>query len=199
MVREIREWGVKPRRVTGDSWYSRVENLKFIINQRLGFLFGIEKNIIVSNEPQKYCKVSTLEMADEGLVTHLKEVGFIKLLSKDFKKADSRHYILYLPEREKLKETTRSKFITIYDFHWGFETFHRALKQECGICRFMVRNTQASETHIFCSLHAFIKWELMRSKKIISNWYEVQRNLFTLVVREHILASLSSDVIVENT
>jgi len=55
------------------------------------------------------------------------------------------------------------------------------------------------ETHIFGSLHVFIKWELMRSKKIISNWYEIQRNLFTLVVREHILASLSSDVIVENT
>ena len=55
------------------------------------------------------------------------------------------------------------------------------------------------ETHIFCSLHAFIKGELMRSKNIISNCYEVQRNLFTLVVREYIFASLSSDVIVENT
>ena len=126
-------------------------------------------------------------------------MGFIKLLRKEFKKADSRHYILYLPEREKLKETTRSKFITIYDFHWGFETFHRALKQVCEICRFIVRDTQAMETHIFGSLHAFIKLELMPSKTIISNWYEVQRNLFALVVREHILASFSSDVIVENT
>ena len=128
MVREIREWGVKPRIVTGDSWSSGVENLKFIINQKLGFIFVIEKNIIVSNELQKYWKVSTLEITDEGLVTHLKELGFIKLLRKDFKKADSRHYILYLPEREKLKETTRSEFITIHDVYWGFETFHRALK-----------------------------------------------------------------------
>ncbi|MCC3436853.1 MAG: hypothetical protein JGK30_24555 [Microcoleus sp. PH2017_40_RAT_O_B] len=31
---------------------------------------------------------------------------------------------------------------------------------------------------------------MMRSKKIISNWYEVQRNLFTLVVRDPILANL---------
>ncbi|TAH15314.1 MAG: IS701 family transposase, partial [Oscillatoriales cyanobacterium] len=38
--------------------------------------------------------------------------------------------------------------------------------------------------------------ELMRSKKIISNWYEVQRNLFTLVVRDPILANLSSDGII---
>lgn len=55
------------------------------------------------------------------------------------------------------------------------------------------------ETHIFGSLNAFIKFELMRSKKIISNCYEVQKNLFTVVVRQHSLASLSSDVIVENT
>ena len=113
------------------------------------------------------------------------------MLRKDFKKADSRHYILYLPEREKLKETTRSEFITIHDVQWGCETFHRALKQVCGICRFMVRDTQALKTHISCSLHAFIKWELMRYKKIISNWYEGQRNLFTLVVREHILGALA--------
>lgn len=79
MVIEIREWGVKPRIVTGDSWYSGVENLKFLRNQKLGFLFGIEKNRIVSNEPQKYCHVRTLEIADEGLMTHLKEFGFIKL------------------------------------------------------------------------------------------------------------------------
>lgn len=157
MVSEIISWGVKPRIVTGDSWYSGVENLKFLRNQKLGFLFGIEKNRTVSNEPRKYCQVRTLEIPDEGLVTHLKEFGLIKLFRKDFKKEDSRHYILYLPEPEKVKETTRSEFITIHDVHWGIETFHRAIKQVCGICRFRVRDTQAIKTHIFCSLHAFIK------------------------------------------
>ena len=43
MVSEIIKWGVKPKIVTGDSWYSGVENLKFLKNQKLGFLFGIEK------------------------------------------------------------------------------------------------------------------------------------------------------------
>ena len=41
-----------------------------------------------------------------------------------------------------------------------------------------------------------VKLELMRSKKIISNWYEVERNLFTSVIREHILANFSSGDIV---
>ena len=196
MVSEIINWGVKPRMVTGDSWYSGVENLKFLKNQKLGFLFGIEKNRTVSNEPHKYCQVGTLDIPEEGLRTHLKEFGFIKLFRKDFKKEDSRHYILYLPDEEKIQDITRSTFVTIHDTHWGIETFHRAIKQVCGICRFMVRDTCAIKTHIFCSLQAFVKLEFMRSENIISNWYEVQRNLFTSVVREHIFANLRKDVII---
>ena len=78
----------------------------------------------------------------------------------------------------------------------ALKLFISAIKQVCGICRFMVRDTLAIKTHIFCSLQAFVRWEFMRSEKIISNWYEVQRNMFTLVVREHIFANLSSDIII---
>ena len=76
--------------------------------------------------------VSSLDIPDEGLITHLKEFGFIKLLRKDFKKGVSRHYILYLPDSEKLQEISRQEFITIHDTHWGIEAFHRAIKQVCG-------------------------------------------------------------------
>ncbi|MDB9307743.1 transposase [Aphanizomenon sp. CS-733/32] len=192
MLKEVIDWGVQPRIVTGDSWYSGVENLKFLRNQKLGFLFGIEKNRTVSNEPGKYCQVRSLEISDEGLRTHLREFGFIKLFRKDFKKEDSRHYILYLPDEESLQEITRSEFVTIHDTHWGIESFHRAIKQVCGICRFMVRDSQAIKTHIFCSLQAFVRLEKMRSENIISNWYEVQRNLFTLVVRDYIVDNLTN-------
>ncbi|NET00993.1 MAG: IS701 family transposase, partial [Sphaerospermopsis sp. SIO1G1] len=54
-----------------------------------------------------------------------------------------------------------------------------------------VRDSQAIKTHIFCSLQAFVRLEKMRSENIISNWYEVQRNLFTLVVRDYIFDHLS--------
>ena len=89
----------------------------------------------------------------------------------------------------------------------GIEAFHRAIKQVCGICRFMVRNTHAIKTHIFwrtrfwslaperemsVSLQAFVRLEKMRIHNSISNWYQVQRNLFTLVIRESILGNLSN-------
>jgi hypothetical protein len=122
MLIEVMSWGLKPRLITGDSWYSGGENLKFLRNQKLGFLFGVEKNRTVSNEPGKYCQVSSLDIPEVGLITHLKEFGFIKLFRKAFKKEDSRHYILYLPDEEALKLITRTEFVTIHDTHWGIES-----------------------------------------------------------------------------
>ncbi|EKF00486.1 hypothetical protein FDUTEX481_08918, partial [Tolypothrix sp. PCC 7601] len=55
-----------------------------------------------------------------------------------------------------------------------------------------VRDSHAIKTHIFCSLQAFVRLELMRSENIISNWYELQRNLFTLVVRDYIVDNLTN-------
>ncbi|BAZ33808.1 transposase (plasmid) [Cylindrospermum sp. NIES-4074] len=55
-----------------------------------------------------------------------------------------------------------------------------------------VRDSQAIKTHIFCSLQAFVRLEKMRSENLISNWYELQRNLFTLVVRDYIVENLST-------
>ena len=132
MLLQVITWGLKPSIVTGDSWYSSIANLKFLKNQKLGFLFGVEKNRTVSNEPGKYHQVNSLEIPDEGLITHLKEFGLIKLLRKDFRKGDSRHYILCLPNSEKLAHISRQEFITIHDKHWGIEAFHRAIKQVCG-------------------------------------------------------------------
>ncbi len=196
MLLEVLLWGLKPRMVTGDSWYSSIANLKFLKNQKLGFLFGIEKNRIVSSQPGNPQQVRNLEIPEEGLITHLREFGFIKLLRKDFKKGDSRHYVLYLPNEDELKNISRQEFIVIHDIHWGIESFHRAIKQLCGICRFMVRKTQAIKTHIFSSLQAFIRLEKMRSNNSILNWYQLQRDLFTIVIREYILSNLSDTCVV---
>ncbi|MEH2466977.1 MAG: IS701 family transposase, partial [Nostoc sp.] len=37
--------------------------------------------------------------------------------------------------------------------------------------------------------------EKMRSENIISNWYELQRNLFTLVVRDYIVKNLTNNCV----
>jgi hypothetical protein len=137
MLKEVIDWSVKSRIVTGDSWYSGVESFKFLKNQKLGFLFGIEKNRTVSNKVEKYCLLRSLEIPDEGLITYLRAFRLIKLFRQEFTKEDSRHYMVYVPDEEALNQ-----IIT----HWGIESFHRAIKQVCGICGFMVRDSQSIKT-----------------------------------------------------
>jgi hypothetical protein len=44
-------WGLQPEMVTGDSWYSSKENLKFLRDQKLGFMMGIARNRQVAMTP----------------------------------------------------------------------------------------------------------------------------------------------------
>lgn len=76
----------------------------------------------------------------------------------------------------------------------ALKALHRATKQVCSLERFMVRDTAAIKNHIFCSIRAFIQLEFMRVENLISNWYEVQRNLFKEVIREYILENRAMTV-----
>lgn len=44
MIVEVLTWGLSPKTVTTDTWYSSQKNLKFFIDLELGFLTGIAKN-----------------------------------------------------------------------------------------------------------------------------------------------------------
>jgi hypothetical protein len=194
MFEEVISWGLKPWLVTGDSWYSSLENLKFLRKKEVGFLFGIAKDRTVSNQPHEYRQVQSLEIPENGLLTHLKGFGFVKLFRTVFRNEDDRHYILYRPAPQELENTTRQEFQSLHDIHWGIESYHRATKQVCSLERFMVRDSEAIRTHIFCSIRAFVQLEFMRVENLISNWYEVQRNLFKEVIREYILENRAMTV-----
>ena len=58
----------------------------------------------------------------------------------------------------------------------------------------MVRDTTAIKNHIFCSIRAFVQLEFMRVENLISNWYELQRNLFKEAIREYILENRAKAV-----
>jgi hypothetical protein len=105
MVLEVRQWGIKPTWVTGDSWYSSLENLKFLRNEKVGFLFGIADNRKVSLERGKLAQVKSLEIPESGLVVYLKEFGWVKVFCQSFKN-EPRYYIMYQPTLERLNLLT---------------------------------------------------------------------------------------------
>lgn len=65
--------------VTGDSWYSGVDNLKRIKNHQLSWLFALESNRTVSLEKGQWVQVQKLDIPNDGLVVWLKQFGHVKL------------------------------------------------------------------------------------------------------------------------
>ena len=193
MVAEVKSWGLKLAWVTGDSWYSGIENLKFLRNEKVGFLFGIADNRQVSIERGTQVQVQTLTVPESGLVVYLKEFGWVKVFCQSFKN-EVRYYILYRPDETDLRQLNRQDFRQIHDSHWQIESFHRVIKQVCNIERFQVRTESAIRTHFFCALQAFCKLQTMRVEGLIDNLYQVSRQLFVPVIRQFILENLSKPI-----
>ncbi len=100
MVEEVIAWGLRPMVVTADSWYSGVENLKFLRKRELGFLIALEKNRIVSAEPHEYVSVENMELPESGKVMHLREFGFVSVFRTVDKNNVVRHYAQYDPRKK---------------------------------------------------------------------------------------------------
>jgi Transposase DDE domain len=190
MLGEAQAWGLKPAWVTVDSWYASLENLKFLRNVGVGFLFGVANNRKVSQEKGKELQIKDLEILNGGLVVYLKEFGWVKVFRQDFKH-ETRYYILHLPDLENLKQISQHEFKQVHDRHWLIESFHRVIKQVCSIERFQVRNQQAIRNHFFCSLRAFSKLQTMRIRGLIADLYEVSRDLFVFAIRDFIVENLN--------
>jgi hypothetical protein len=193
MVNEAQTWGLKFAWVTGESWYSGIENLKFLRNEKVGFLFGIANNRQVSLERGNPVQVQTLTIPESGLMVYLKEFGWVNVFCQNFKN-EVRYYIMYLPNDTELRQLNRQDFRQIHDSHWQIESFHRVIKQVCNIERFQVRTESAIRTHCFCALQAFCKLQTMRVEGLIDNLYQISRQLFVPVIRQFILENLSQPI-----
>ena len=86
MLLEVIFWGLKPTWITGDSWYSGNDNLKFIRKLGMNFLLGIESNRLISIERGQYIQIQTLEdWPHEGKSVYLKEYGRVRVFRQLYK------------------------------------------------------------------------------------------------------------------
>ncbi len=186
MVKEVLHWGLRPKLVTGDSWYASTANFKFLRNQELRFLFGIEKNRIISIQAGQHQQVCTADIAPEGLYTHLKEFDFVKVFQTVDKDNDVRYYVYFHPDEEKRPHISRAEFEQAHQEHWQIEVFHRTCKQVCNIERFFVRTDSAIITHLFGALRAFIRLTALVKDNFLDSFYSLHRQLFLQAQREFI-------------
>lgn len=107
---EVLSWGILPAWVTGDSWYSGLDNLKFIRKANLNFMFGVENNRLGSVERGQYTQRQKLKgwSSDERTVD-LKEYGMVQLFRQIYKDVYC-YYIMSVSTLDNLAKVTFSVF-----------------------------------------------------------------------------------------
>jgi len=186
MFYEVLSWGLDPARVTADSWYSSLSNLKFLRDEEISFLVGLKSNRVISNEPHIYQKVGEVDIPDEGLYTHLKAFGFIKVFRTVDPNGNARHYAMWEPDKSDTLALNKREFEKTKKEHWNVEKLFRLIKQTCGAEKFWVRTKTAVNTHLFSVLRAAQYLLLMTKHQMINSAYAVQRNLFIQVQKEFV-------------
>lgn len=181
MLDEVLAWGLQPDFMTGDSWYSCVDNLKTVKNHRMGFMFAVESNRRVSTEKGTWVQVQKLDVPDDGMLVWLREFGNVKLFLTRLKD-QLRHYVVFLPEADAYDAFKQAHFQTLHDQHWRIEQYHRMIKQVCNIEKFQVRGKVPILNHIFAALCGYIHLQRMQFADIISNAYQWQKALYKDVV-----------------
>lgn len=155
------------RYVLSDVWYASAENMKFIKQElERHFIMPLKSNRRVALSAQEkrrgqYVAVETLSFKDSATMrVYLEEVPFpLLLLRQVFTNKDGTTGTLYLVTSDTT--LTYAAILDLYQKRWKIEQYHKALKQQCALTRSPARSVVTQSTHIFCSLCAFVKLEML--------------------------------------
>jgi putative transposase len=127
-----------PECVLFDGWYASLDNLKMV--QRCGWrwLTRLKANRRVSIDYAPKRALESWPIAETGTIVHLEGYGLIRVFRVVATDGDTQYWATNDLE---MGEMTWMKYAA---FAWGIEVYHRALKQECGVERAMVRAARAA-------------------------------------------------------
>lgn len=183
MLATAQERGFQPACVLFDSWYSSLENLKIVRRYGWRWLTQLKSNRLVNPDGRGNRPVSQVEISEQGTVVHLKGYGFVKV----FKIVAPNGDIEYWASSDlEMDELTRLKFAEQY---WAIESYHRGLKQCCGVDRAQVRAARAQRNHIGMAIRAFLRLEYHRLLTGMS-WFESKFSIVREAVRAYLLQPL---------
>jgi len=198
MLDRASERGFEPEQVVFDSWYSGLDNLKKVRDLGWTFFTRLEKNRKVNPDDTYNRQIQEIEIPEEGRVVHLKGFGFVKVFRTDSTDGDAEDNQPEDNDTEESEEEdiqywatnnlemTEEKREELARRAWGVETYHRRLKQYCGVEDSQCRSARAQHNHIQMSIRAFLRLELHRVETAIS-FYESK----TAIIREAIRAYLA--------
>jgi hypothetical protein len=156
MLRTAHARGFVPEYVLFDSWYASIADLRLIRDCGWRWLTQLKANRLVNPDRTGNRAVRECAITEAGTVVHLKDYGMMKVFRMVTPAGDTEYWAT---NDLDMDEGRRRKYA---EFAWGIEVYHRALKQECGVERAMVRAGRAQRNHIGCAIRAFVRLEWHR-------------------------------------
>ena len=193
--------GFAPTYVLFDSWYSSLANLKFIRTLGWQWCARLKANRQVDpdrtgNRPLAHCAISA-----QGTVVHLKGYGMIKvfrIVSPHADTADTANpaptastaptasaRVEYWATSDMAMDELRR--LRLSEDAFAIETYHRGIKQFCGVEQGQMRLARAQRNHIGLALRAFLRLERYCYVNGIS-WFEAKH----AIVRSAVTAYLAN-------
>lgn len=179
LLQEAHGRDFRPRYVLFDSWYASLENLKAVRACGWAWLTRLKGNRHVDPDRSGNVELEQVTIPPEGRVVHLKGYGLIKVFQTVAKDGDVEYWAtsdLELGEKAR-KELKKQAF--------GIESYHRGIKQCCGIELAHVRKAEAQRSHFLLALQAFVRLEVYRLQTGVS-WYEAKTSIARTAIRQYL-------------
>jgi hypothetical protein len=178
---------IKANKVLFDSWYSSVDNLKFI--HRLGMVFygAIKPNRLVSiSKEAGYCKPSDLGWTEEalqrGIEVKLKELPFkVRLFKLVTQNGDIDWMITNNPDSTLTTQVVQQE----NEVRWKIEQVHRDVKQLLGSEACQCRKARSQRNHIGLVYQAWVSLAV-HARNLGQTLYQVKQDL----LRDYLISQL---------
>ena len=167
MIKRQIENQVKFRYILADSWYSSVENMRFIKKRKKAFIFEIKDNRMICTS-EELRNQGAFERVDQGSIPEgepvkvwIKDLEFpVAIFKQVFTNKDGSRGERFLVSNDLT--LTDEQFKTLYKKRWGVEEYHKSLKQNASIGRSPAHNERTQSNHIFASIVSYVKLEKLR-------------------------------------
>ena len=166
-----------------DSWYSSLDNLKLVRSYGWWWLTRLKSNRQVNPDGSGNVAIRTLEVGSEGRQVHLKGYGFIKVFRTVSPNGDAEYWAT------NDLNLSSSQYEQLSKEAWSIESYHRGIKQCCGVEKAQVRSASGQVSHISFSLRAFVRLEVHRLKTGVS-WYEAKTAVIRDAIRQYLAQPL---------
>lgn len=178
---------LKAKKILFDSWYSSVENLKFI--HRLGMIFygAIKPNRLVSvSKDAGYCKPAELHWTEEalqkGIEIKLKELPFkVRLFKLVAQNGDIDWIVTNNPDSDLSTHVIQTETAV----RWKVEQVNRDVKQLLGSEACQCRKARSQRNHIGLVYQAWVSLSV-HARTLGHTLYQVKQNL----LRDYLMSQL---------